>query len=329
MEQKKSLPKPGECIWCRIDSPEPGGYAVTVAASGMTGFLPSTVRIDVGQVVPTTFVCMSGEKALFTFAFTMGTSARVQHSTASREENAFSVWTDAFPKSISLRRAVDLVMPAISSSPIVLKLDEKMAREVFRGLEQSQFTGCMKIFCQTSMSRAALVLLNGRVVGSIYTRKICPDPYPFEIGIVKMLEDVTAAGAEADLEIYELPREIIISMSSLFLGYLDQPKDEPSKLDYADRILSHFTENRQTACLNLLDKKSDTPSALSFICNGDFKGTYLINENLFGEGRDFLHKVLENFPDTILQAHILPAAMTSDAVRFGFSFDSDQFQLGS
>src|SRR5262245_44523971 len=86
MEQAAGNHKPGQCLWCRIDTPEPGGYAITIVKSGIRGFLPSTTALDIGRVVPSTFVCMERGRALFTFAFTLGTSSRVQNSTASEQE---------------------------------------------------------------------------------------------------------------------------------------------------------------------------------------------------------------------------------------------------
>jgi hypothetical protein len=325
MEKGTAKLKPGTGIWCRIESPEPGGYNVSIVASGLTGFLPSLEPIEVGRVVPTTLVCMDGERALFTFAFTMGTSDRVQHSKDSDQETAFNVWTDAYPSSYSLRRAVDLVMPPLGTSSIMIKLNERSAQELFPTLEDTNYTGCMKIYCESGLSRAALIILHGRVVGSVYTKKPVPDPYPFEIGIKKMLQDVTAPDAVADLEMYELPASLVLSMSSLFQGYIDLPQDQPDKLAYAEKMLAHFSASKQTACFNLLDSATDTPIALGFVCNGEFQGAYAIGERLFSEEKEFFFKLLADRSALKLQAHILPFAMTTDAVRFGYSLSSKKF----
>lgn len=320
--------KPGECIWCRVESPVPGGYNVLAVNEGLKGFLPSTQPIEIGRAVPTTFVCMNGEEALFTFAFTMGTSARVQHSTASDEENAFSVWADAHPKYISLRRAVDLVMPPITSSAMIMKFDGAKAKEFFPTIEKTKFTGCMKVYCESAFSRAALIFLDGRVVGSIYTKKPNRDPHPFEMGIRKMLEDVTAPDADSDVEMYELPKEIILSMSSLFLGYVDLPKSQQEKTSYAEQMLEHFGKVKEIACFNLLDEKTDVPVAFGFICFGDFKGTYTFAGQTFSEKKEFLLKLLlDPAVQTKLQTHILPPAMTTDSIVFGYSLGSEHFYI--
>lgn len=328
MNEKVSELKPGEIVWCRIDAPEPGGYSVTIVSSGLKAFLPATNKIEIGKTVPTTFVCMNDEQALLTFAFTMGTSARVQHSTASDQENAFSVWADAYPKSISLRRAVDLVMPPITTSSMILNLDREKARQFFPTLEGTGFTGCMKVYCQAAFSRGALIFLNGRAVGCIYTRKPVPDPYPFELGIKKMVEDVTSEDAESELEMYELPKEIIIAMSALFQGYIDKADAQLDNSTYAQQLLDYFSAKRETACFNLLDVEPDIPFALSFVHEGEFQGTYIISERLFSKEPDFFFDLLQKSDSTFkLQAHILPKIMTTEAMRFGYSLSSEQFKF--
>lgn len=319
--------KPGECVWCRIESPQPGGYAVTVVSNGIKGFLPSTINIEIGKVVPSSFVCMNGDQALFTFAFTIGTSARVQHSTATDQENAFSVWAEAHPKSVSLRRAVDVFMPPTNSPLIEVKLNRQKSLEIFPTIEETKFTGCMKVYCESSMSRGALILLQGRVVGSVYTKKPIPDPYPFEIGIKKILEDVSATTACADLEMYELPEEIILSMAALFLGYVDKPAVKLENAEYAEKMLAHFADTNETACFNLLDEEADAVIALSFIHKGDFQGSYAIAQRAYRKEKEFLSRLIESNPKVRLQAHILPSALTTDAVRFGYSLNAEQFAI--
>lgn len=327
MNQPAANHKPGQCLWCRIDSPEPGGYAITIVKSGIRGFLPSASALDIGRFVPSTFVCMNGDRALFTFAFTLGTSARVQNSTASDQENAFVVWTEAHAEPSIFRRAVDIIMPPIGAPPIITKLNENSAHEIFSTVEETRFTGCIKIFCQSRLSRSALIFLNGRVVGTIYTAKTPIDVCPVAVGIKKMLEDISAPDVDANLEMYELPAGIVLSLSSLFLGYVDHPPAQVGNLVYAERMLSHFAARRGTACFNLIDPKSDSPLALGFISEGIFRGTYTIAQKAFAEEQGYLLNLLLCQTQLKVQTHILPAAMTTDAVRFGFSLSSGQFTL--
>ena len=325
MDQSTGNHKPGQCLWCRIDSPEPGGYAITIHKSGIKGFLPSSTALDIGRFVPSTFVCMDGNRALFTFAFTLGTSARVQNSSASEQENAFAVWTEAHAEPSVFRRAVDIIMPPVGSAPIITKLNENSAKEIFSTVEETNFTGCIKIYCQNRLSRSAIIFLNGRAVGTIYTTKAQSDATSLAVGIKQMLEDISTPDVDANMEMYELPQGIVLSMSSLFLGYVDHPQTQNNNLAYAEKMLAHFSASKGTACFNVLNPKTDSPFALGFIAEGKFRGSYTVDQKWFAEEDGFLLNLLLSQTYLKIQTHILPSAMTTGAVRFGYSLSSGQF----
>jgi hypothetical protein len=137
-----------------------------------------------------------------------------------------------------------------------------------------------------------------------------------------MLEDVESA--DAKLEMYELPSELVLSMSALFLGYLDYRDDQLDNFGYAEQMLAYFATHHETACLSLIDE-SAAPCALGFISDGKFKGMYAIAERAFGEEPGFMRQVFDKHPHSKLAAYILPSAMTTDSVRFGYSLTSNQF----
>jgi hypothetical protein len=314
--------KPGESVWCQLQSPEPGGYLVTLTPSGIEGFLPSEDPIQIGRVVPATFVCMNGERALLTYAFVLGTTARVQVSTASVQENAFSVWADSYPDMNRVRRAVDIVMPPLSGSAMMLKLDPEKAPGFLGSIESSAFTGCIKAFCETRRSRAAILFHEGRAVGSVYTTKVVLDPYSFEKGLKKTVDDLLAA--DADLEMYELPPGMVLSMSSLFLGYLDHRDISLDNKQYVAKMLEYFSKSKATACFSVIHE-SESPLALGFVWDGNFLGAYSIADQKFSEEKSFLNQLIEGQAEPGLQVYILPPAMTTDSVLFGYSLSSEQF----
>jgi hypothetical protein len=322
MNEESAKLKPGESVWCRLKSAIPGGYRVSLTPSGIEGFLPSHDPIDIGRTVPTTFVCMDGDKALLTYAFVLGTTARVQVSTASDAENAFSVWADSYPNGIRLRRAVDLFMPPVGPSPLIQKIPVDTAVEFFTSLENAKFTGVAKVNCQERLSRSATLFLEGRAVGIIYTTKHSQETYPMVTGLKKMMEDLYEA--EGELEMYELPVEIVLSMSSLFLGYLDRSAEDAPNPDHAEKMLKHFAKEKATACLTLIDKDLKT-EALAFVYLGQFKGAYEITDRRFSEDRAFFKQLLDKHTDSQLKIYILPTAMVTEAVRFGYSLNSEQF----
>ena len=323
MTQSDSKPRPGDCVFCRVNSPELGGYQVVLTPSGIEGFLPSREPIELGSIVPATLVCMEGEKALLNYAFIMGTSSRVQHST-NEKENAFAIWAEAYPNSNRPGRAIDLVMPPVKSAPVILKSKDR-SKDFFPSLEASEFTGCIKVTSQKRLSRSAVVLFRGRAVGSVYTTKATPDPYRFELGLQKTVEDVSASDTDAEMEMYELDDSLILPMTAMFLGYVDNTEHELSNGDYAEKMLEHFSGSKGTACLSLQESK--TPSALGFICDGKFQGSYFINERTYSTEREYFFGLLERFPKASLKTYVLPSAMMTDSVCFGYSLNSDQFVM--
>ena len=158
--EDKSMPllsgyKPGQCVLCKVDGIEPGGYSATIQSGAppivngeetiMHAFLPSTEPLRIGQVVPATFVCIHNNRALMTFAFMLGTCEKIQKSTAPDGENAFSIWVDSYPSNQRTRRAIDLIMPAVSGKLLhELKCSIEETNRILQELEVVCFTGCIK-----------------------------------------------------------------------------------------------------------------------------------------------------------------------------------------
>lgn len=322
MSQSDSKLKPGDCVFCRVQNPEIGGYKVILTPSLIEGFLPSRDPIELGTIVPATLVCMEGEKALLNYAFIMGTSSRVQHST-NEKENAFAIWAEAYPNSNRPGRAIDLIVPPLETPAVLLKSKDK-STDFFPSLEASEFTGCLKVASQKRLSRSAVVLYRGRVVGSVYTTKSTPEPYRFEMGLQKMVEDVSADDSDAELEMYELRDRLILAMSAMFLGYIDNTEHDLSNSDYAEKMFEHFDSVKGTACLSLM-QESKAPSVLCFICDGEFVGSYFVNERKFSDDKKFFFSLLEKVPNAKLKTYVLPSAMTTESVLFGYSLNAEQF----
>jgi len=315
--------RPGDSLTCQIKAPETGGYLVALIPSGIDGFLPSQETIDIGRVVPATFVCMNGDKALLAYAFMIGTTERVQLSTLSDSENAFAVWADSYPRSIRLRRAVDLIMPPFVALPKVQKLSPSDILEFLQSFETAEFTGCIKMDSQLQLSRSAILYYRGRAVGCVYTQKPVKDPFPIEMALEKTLEDLSKS--ETDIESYELPDALVLSMSALFLGVVVDRSEDTDNKTYAEAMLSQLAQRKETACLTINEKSSQTPCGLGFICEGQFKGAYSIEERRFRADQPFLNELFDKFVASKVEAYILPSVMASDSVRFGYSLTSPQF----
>lgn len=314
--------KPGDSLICKIVAPEPGGYLVTLVPSGVQGFLPSKDELPIGKVVPTSFICMDGEKALLSYAYMIGTTERVQLSTASDVENAFSVWADSYPRSERLKRAVDLFMPPPNGLSRSAKLNAETAEKFIAQLESDKFTGCVKIDSERHPSRAAALFYKGRAVGAIYTKKSMRDPFPLEASLLLLLEDMRKGDSEIDF--YELPDDYVLPLSALFLGVMVEKTDDIGNKEYFENTLADFEKRKTTACLSL---QETSPCAVSFILRGEYKGTYSLEKRELSQQREFAITSIESFPHAKLVAVILPDAITSDSMAFGYSLQVPPFAL--
>lgn len=315
MEEDNPVLRAGSSVKCRVCTPEPGGYSVKLVPSGIDGFLPCQEELNEGQVVPATFVCMSKDQALMTFAFRIGTTERVQMGLPSEPETAFAVWADSHPRTYKLRRAIDIVMPPLSSSSVSpLRSGDYDIGKLITDLEEGQLTGCVKMICDERLSRGALLLYRGRAVGCIYGKKPMVEPYPIESAIQMLLLDSFLP--ETKLTVYDLPDEIILSMSAMFLGVPVLEKD------YADRknldALVKSLKN-DTAILTATSAKE---MCLAFLHEGEVFGTFHVDEQKFSDKGAIFDEVMEKEPDTTVEISILPSEMTTDKVLFGYGLST-------
>jgi hypothetical protein len=312
--------KAGQSVVCRVDKPEPGGYTATILNYELEAFLPSREELEIGQVVPATFVCMAGERALMTFAYMIGTTERVQFGLPSEQETAFAVWADSYPRNFRLRRAVDIIMPSITGKlNHSVKSSDYDIKRLLADLEASELTGCIKAESSEVLSRSAALLYKGRVVGCIYGRKPQPQTQVLEASLKAMMADLVLSSTE--MQVYELPDEVVISMSALFLGVpigAGQTADAGDSKSYIGELMPSLEEKGDTACVMV--STTDKPSRiLGFVHRGQAFGSYSIVDQKFDLGFDQLHQLCEESEDAVVNAYLLPKEMTSESVVYGYA----------
>ena len=310
--------RPGQSILCRVEAQEAGGYAVTVLPTGIKGFLPSQDPLDIGRQVPATFVCMNGDRALLTFAYMIGTTERVQLSTSSDSINAFSVWADSYPTNMKLRRAIDVVMPSLDGNIQTMTSNERTLAELMKHIEDTKFTGSLKAQNEERLSRSAALLFEGRVVGCIYgTKSPKPEPYTTETAMYLMIGDLQKDGTE--IQLYTLPEEIILSMSSLFLGIPIEGLPESNTPVVATGLLQEFGKRGQTGCLTLSTDGSGTIS-VSFVHAGEYIGSFLVEKQQFLPSVELPLQLPGEYDNARLDASFLPNEMISESIQYGYIF---------
>ncbi|MCA0312278.1 MAG: hypothetical protein LCH63_00395 [Candidatus Melainabacteria bacterium] len=329
--------RPGQCVMCKVEGLEPGGYTATIQSSvppsehdqhqhgkpRLSAFLPSTETLKIGQTVPATFVCMHNNRALMTFAFMLGTTERIQLSTAPDEENAFSIWVDSYPSSQKARRAVDLIMPSVSGKLFrELKCAPETTGTLLQELELANFTGCIKARNEEQKSRSAMLILDGRIAGAIYGRKDAHETFPVEAAIKLIREDLL--DGETFLQVYELPKETVYCMASLFLG-CPIMLEGGTLADKFETTLMSMNLAGETGCFTYSRDGMHTDS-LIFIHEGKLFAGYEIAEQKYIDKTDALIDSLKHSDSGQLEAHLLPTQLMSSAVKFGYKLGQSNTQ---
>ncbi|HMP52431.1 MAG TPA: hypothetical protein PKD05_12835 [Candidatus Melainabacteria bacterium] len=319
--QNKSL-RPGQAIMCNLLEKEPGGYRGVILSYDIDAFVPSRDQLALGSSVPTTFVCMHNNRALVTFAYVVGTTERVQFGLKNEDETPFTIWADSYPSNVKLRRAVDLIMPSITG-PLAYSLTAKDCDvpQLIADIEAAGLTGCIKATSEEALSRSAVLLYKGRAVGCIYGSKNLPEAHLFDKALKRMFNDIK--NDDAQILVYELPEEIVLSMASLFIGCPVHEEESADKeaVEFINETLSELEEDGETACFTLTSDEK-TSRGLGFLCRGKRSGSFSILEQIFDTSFEQLFKLAENEEAIQGNAYLLPREMISDSVLLGYSMSS-------
>lgn len=306
----------GQGVLCKVIAAEPGGYVVHLLPGEVEGFLPSQEQLQIGEQIPAMFVCMHENRALMSFAYMVGTTSKVQSGLGSESETAFAVWADSHPRNFKVRRAMDLIVPPDSTAELKsFKAGTCELSILIDELERSGHTGCVKVYCDEKYSRSSLLLYRGRCVSCIYGKKQKADFWTTEAAIQLTLADLLLP--DTRVQIYKLPDQVILPMSALFLGYPVEPKPGSSVQSYVEYLLNWFAQKKQTAAIALA-LPSVPALCLSFIHEGNFYGSFYVEEQKFHAGTDFLFGLIGRDSEASMQTFVLPPEMTSDSVRFGY-----------
>jgi hypothetical protein len=336
--------KAGQNVACKVVAAEPGGYAVNIPKDNLPGFLPTEEKLKVGEEILAQFVCVHNNRILLSSRFSStsvgqfgyvaptsqvnwgeqleGAAAPAEAAMGDEAEAAFRVWTETNPRKLHLRRAVDLLMPPVQDAvPNRFKIKDYDLEWLITDLEGGMRTGCVKASSEEQLSRSAMLMYRGRVVGCIYGSKKMNDAHPTEQSLAFMLRDL--ALPETEVTVYDLPEKVTLAMSSLFMGYPVQRNDEVGSRAYFDYLCNWFAEKKQTACL-AINMSGGHGMCLAFVHNGDYIGAFYVEDQTFSEDIGFVQGLLEKDPQASVEASILPPEMTSAAMRFGFNLTMAQ-----
>jgi hypothetical protein len=241
----------------------------------------------------------------------MAQQAPLQHQPEQQWE---SPHTQVPTKRFRLRRAIDLVMPPVDQDGLeglkTFKIADYDMEWLITDLEGIKATSEQKL------SRSAALLYRGRAVGCIYGCKASPDAKPTEESLSAMLTDLEAPDAVVTL--YDLPEDVTIAMSALFLGYSIDTNPDMSAREYSDFVMKWFAENGSTACLAVTVPQTKS-TYLVFVHKGKFAGVFFVEEQQFTRDANEILGVFNTYPDARIEASLLNAEMLNSGMRFGYS----------
>lgn len=245
--------------------------------------------------------------------------ANQQFGSMDEQERAFLVYAQGKPMNIRLRRAIDLILPPLEKAQQPNKMRIGQTDDLLwliTDLEGGMRTGCVKAFCEPRKSRSAVLLYKGRAVGCIYGNKQLKEPLPTESSLQMMLSDCQTP--DTHLVMYGLPEEVTLAMSALFLGYPVERNDDLDARQYMDWIMNWFASKGQTACL-AFSLPASGATLLAFVHKGQFVGSFYVETQEFSRDVNFVYNLIQQDPQSRVEASILPPELTSASVRLGFS----------
>lgn len=335
--------KAGQNVACKVVAAEPGGYAVIIPKDNLPGFLPTEEKLKQGEEILAQFVCVHNNRILLSSRFSNSTVGQFNYQPTQSQvrweehldgeagapqamgdeaEAAFRVWAETNPRKLQLRRAVDLLMPPVQDAvPNRFKIKDYDLEWLITDLEGGMRTGCVKASSEEQLSRSAMLIYRGRVVGCIYGSKKMNDAHPTEQSLSFMLRDL--ALPETEVTVYDLPEKVTLAMSSLFMGYPVQRNDEVGSRAYFDYLCNWFADKKQTACL-AINMSGGHGMCLAFVHDGNYIGAFYVEDQTFSEDPAFVHGLLDKDPQAAVEASILPPEMMSAAMRFGFNLTMAQ-----
>jgi hypothetical protein len=330
--------KAGQNVVCKVVAAELGGYAVKIPKDNLPGFLPTEQKLKIGEEVLAEFVCVDKNRVLLRSRLSGAQVNDVRKSDIKRgdwqnqlegpmkgayagpqseSEMAFQVWAGNKPVNFKLKRAVDLILPPVEGElPEPVKVGDHDLMWLITDLEGGMRTGCMKVFSEEVPSRSAALLYKGRVVGCIYGNKTLSEPQPTEGSLQFMMKDLSLP--ETNVVIYDLPEQVALSMSALFLGYPVDRTDEHDSKTYFEYIINWLKDREQTACI-ALSLPTEGGTCLGFVYKGEFIGSFYVEEQKYVTNISSMMQLIEKDPQARIEVSMLPPEMTSTAVRFGYS----------
>ncbi|MFN8659671.1 MAG: hypothetical protein U0105_25270 [Candidatus Obscuribacterales bacterium] len=327
---------PGQPVMCRIEKEQPGGYVVTVLS-------PAPGEDDVGQVAKPGFLGTDRAHTpgdIIMGQFVSATRKQIllsEHAAAIAKSGAFKEVLDpalarlcgvqkyklytykAIGNSspVRLKRAVDLIPNATDPKDVIPVETGRHGPDVLiERLESERYTGVLRVNSEERMSRAAMLLFQGRVVGCHYACKELPYLVSTEGALQLALGDIGFTRTSATL--YPLPEPVILSLAALFLGQLQDHEHDERAGAAMGTLCKDFAEQRATACIAITWPPTDD-MCFVFIHEGQIHGSFRVDERAITADPEVVFELLKHNGEASLQASVLPKEVLGRLNTIGYA----------
>lgn len=326
----------GQPVMCRIEEEQPGGYVVTVLS-------PPPGQDDVGQVAKPGFlgtdrVHTSGDIVMGQFVSATRTQILLsEHAAAIAKSSTFKEAIDpalarlcgvqkyklytykaiGSSSPVRLKRAVDLIPNAADPKDVIPVETGRHGPDVLiERLESERYTGVLRVNSEERMSRAAMLLFQGRVVGCHYACKELPYLVSTEGALQLALGDIGFTRTSATL--YPLPEPIILSLASLFLGQLQDHEHDDRAGAVMGTLCKELADQNATACIAITWPPTED-MCFVFIHEGQVQGSFRVDERQISPDPEVIFELLKRNSEASLQASVMPKDVMGRLATIGYA----------
>lgn len=213
------------------------------------------------------------------------------------------------------RRAVDLLVPPFDKGLVsTFTTGNLTVQQLIEDINSRYSSGCLKTSNENELFRGGMLFIEGEVVGCFCHSKSDPITHSTEESLKRLLGGLKVISTE--VTVYELPKDIVMAKSALFLGYPVEREDDLNGLEYFKFTFDWLAKEKGTATISstLPDGKGMT---LSYFCKGDFMGTFFPDEKKFESNLETIQQLLLTNPQSNVHVSLLPPEMLTGHMKYG------------
>lgn len=202
------------------------------------------------------------------------------------------------------RRCVGLVPLPICRADHRLAWSHNLEQTAFfRSLECSRFTGGLRVCSEERKFRGALLFLDGAVLGAIYSQQKFGIVLFDKLACNRIIAEMRSPNCLVDL--YKLPREIVLSAGSLFHGGAQPACGSKGPSAVLEAVLDLNKRHGQTTTIVLNDSSGDAVAAI-YVHSGQIAGIFSFQSGWIRASREIALNLAHDLGEGDVMVSTLP-----------------------